>query len=88
MPLAVLEAGAMGVPLVLSDVPGNRDVMQAGVPAMVVPAGDAAALAAAIEGLEADRLSDIGTKTRDAVDAGFASGGMADDVLAVYEGIA
>lgn len=43
-PMAALEAAAAGLPLVLTDCPGNRDVVAAGIPAVLVPAGDAQAL--------------------------------------------
>ncbi len=44
----LLEASAMGRPLIASDVPGCRDVIDDGVTGRLVPARDAAALAAAM----------------------------------------
>ena len=48
MSLALLEAMAAGLPVVATDIPGNRDLVTDGREALLVPVGDAAALAAAI----------------------------------------
>ena len=45
MPRAMLEAGACGRPLVVSDVPGCRQFVRHGVEGFIVPPGDPAALA-------------------------------------------
>lgn len=49
MPPSVLEALATGRPIVTTDVPGCRDTVDEAVNGRIVPAGDAAALAAAME---------------------------------------
>lgn len=54
-PYTPLEAMRAGVPVVLSDVVGNRDVVEHGVSGLVVPSGDAAAVATAVAGLLGDR---------------------------------
>jgi glycosyltransferase involved in cell wall biosynthesis len=48
VPLATLEAMAWGVPVVASDVPGHRDLIQHGVNGLLYPPGDVSALARAI----------------------------------------
>lgn len=48
MPLAVLEAMAHGLPVVASDVVGNRDAVNHGETGFLYPEGDAAAAAAAL----------------------------------------
>jgi len=47
-PLTVLQARAAGVPLVASDVPGVREVLEHGVHGLLVPPGDPLALADAL----------------------------------------
>lgn len=54
-PNAVLEAMAMGTPVVATDAGGTRDIAEHDVHALIVPCGDAGALAAAIARLLADR---------------------------------
>lgn len=50
----VIEAQAMGIPVIVSDIPGPIDAMQADVTGLTVPARDAASLKAAMERLAAD----------------------------------
>jgi glycosyltransferase involved in cell wall biosynthesis len=52
---AVLEYMLRGCAVVATDVGGNREAVQDGVTGLLVPAGDAEALAAALAGLLADR---------------------------------
>jgi glycosyltransferase involved in cell wall biosynthesis len=55
MPRAMLEAAACGRPIVASDVPGCRQFVRPGLEGLIVPPGDAAALADALATLAADR---------------------------------
>jgi glycosyltransferase involved in cell wall biosynthesis len=48
MPLTMLEAMASGVALVVSEIPGNTDLLEDGRNGLLVPAGDAPSLAAAL----------------------------------------
>ena len=64
-PVAVLEAAAMGLPVVATDVGGLRDLLDDGAAGELVPAGDADAMAAAVlrlvsEPARAARLSMAG----------------------------
>ena len=54
MPNALLEACASGLPIVTTDVPGCRDVVQHGINGLLVPPGNAYALAEALEVLLTD----------------------------------
>ncbi len=54
MPLAVLEAMAMGVPVIASDVPGNAALLGDGATGLLVPVGDHRALALALRRLATD----------------------------------
>ncbi len=63
--IILLEAMACGVPLVASDIPGYRSVVEDGVQALLVPPGDPEALAAAVLHLVEDaalrrRLAEAG----------------------------
>jgi glycosyltransferase involved in cell wall biosynthesis len=49
LPRSLLEAAAMGLPLVAADAPGCREIVEDGVNGFLVPVGDAAALAEKIE---------------------------------------
>jgi glycosyltransferase involved in cell wall biosynthesis len=55
MPRSMLEAAACGRPLVVSDVPGCRRFVRPGIEGLVVPPGNARALADALAKLIADR---------------------------------
>jgi len=54
-PLKLFETLACGIPAIVSDLPGQADLVRAGGCGLVVPCGDAAALARAVGELVADR---------------------------------
>ena len=54
LPKGLIEAGACGLPLVTTDVPGCREVVEDGVSGLLVPMKDATALAVAIARLQDD----------------------------------
>jgi glycosyltransferase involved in cell wall biosynthesis len=72
-PRSVLEAMAMGRPVVVTDVPGCREAVRDGDNGFLVPAFDPAALAAAIERLVADpeQLRQMGARARQSVEARY-----------------
>jgi N,N'-diacetylbacillosaminyl-diphospho-undecaprenol alpha-1,3-N-acetylgalactosaminyltransferase len=53
-PRTVLEAMAMGKPVITTDAPGCRQTVEDGVTGLLVPVGDHAAVAAALERLIGD----------------------------------
>jgi glycosyltransferase involved in cell wall biosynthesis len=74
MPLVLQEAAAVGLPVVATDVGGNREVVCDGVSGLLVPPNDAAALAAAMEnvlGLAPGRRAEMGRRGRAHVEAQF-----------------
>lgn len=87
LPIAALEAGAAGLAVVLTDVPGNRDVTAAGVPAVLVPAGDPERLASVIDELVVDtaRRRELGEGAARIVRSTFTPAALVEDVLAVYD---
>jgi glycosyltransferase involved in cell wall biosynthesis len=67
LPKSLLEAAAMGRPIVATDVPGCREIAHAGVNALLVPPDDAASLATALAALARDaeqrrRFSEAGRR--------------------------
>ena len=57
VPRAVMEASAMEVPAVVTDVPGNREAVAHGRNGLLVPVGDVTALASAVLTVLGDRAA-------------------------------
>lgn len=85
--LTVREAQAAGRAVVVARIGGLQDAVAEGVDGLIVPPDDPGALAAALEGLAADRprLLAMGAAARGRA-RGFAA--MADELLAIYHAIA
>ena len=81
--ITLLEAMAAGLPVVATDVGGNREVVRHGETGTLVPVGDAAALAHAMCALLADpgRARAMGAAGHERVDAEF----NIDRTVAAYE---
>jgi colanic acid/amylovoran biosynthesis glycosyltransferase len=75
MPIVLVEAMAMGVPAVTTDVGGTTELVQNGENGLVVPPGDLAAITAAIRRLatEPDVALKFSSAGRATVEAGFGS---------------
>jgi glycosyltransferase involved in cell wall biosynthesis len=73
MPRALLEAASCGRAIVVTDVPGCRHFVRDGVEGLVVPPGDAPALADALETLARDPVlrERLGRSARDRVLSGY-----------------
>lgn len=86
---ALLEAQSWGLPAVVSDIPGNRRVVRDGVNGLVVPTGDAAALAAALQRLLADPALRVrqGAEARRAVAGSFSLQQVAARYTSLYRSL-
>lgn len=85
-PRVLIEAGATAVPVVTSDLPGCREAVVDGETGVLVPAGDPAALAAALERLVADGAlrRRMGEAARRRVEAHFDRRDVVRRTLALY----
>jgi glycosyltransferase involved in cell wall biosynthesis len=86
VPKVLLEASACGRPVITTDTPGCRDVVRDGETGVLVPAGDAVALAAAIRQLLLDpaRRRQMGAAGRSLAEREFGIDRVIEAHLAVY----
>jgi glycosyltransferase involved in cell wall biosynthesis len=89
LPLAVLEAMAASLPVVTTDVGGNREAVIDGETGILVPAGDHYALADALEGLYRDREKRVsmGRAGRARAEKHFSARGMVSETEKLYESL-
>lgn len=90
LPKTLLEAAAVGRPIVATDVPGTRDIAREGVNALLCPPGDVAALAAALRRLASEpdyrrRLAEAGRRL---VEGAFSDHAVCEATAALYRGLA
>jgi len=87
LPLTVLEAMVRGRSVVASEVGGIGDVVEDGVHGYLVPAGDAEALAAALENLhqKSDRAHRMGQRAEERVRSGWTWERVVDAYEVVYD---
>jgi glycosyltransferase involved in cell wall biosynthesis len=86
LPKSLLEAAACGLPIVTTDVPGCREVVQDGLNGFLVPVHDAAALAAALGKLIGDAAlrRRMGEQSRLRAETEFALKTVIAQTLTVY----
>jgi glycosyltransferase involved in cell wall biosynthesis len=86
LPMSLLEAAAMGRPLVATDVPGCREIARDGENALLVPPDDAVALAAALERLagDAELRRRFGAASRALVESELAADAVGAATVACY----
>jgi glycosyltransferase involved in cell wall biosynthesis len=86
LPYVLLEAGALGVPVVCSDIGPFTEVVEHDVSALVVPVEDVAAVASALDRLLADPTfaRSLGQRLEARIRADFSAETMADRYLALY----
>lgn len=87
LPNAPLEAIALDLPVLLSDVRGNRDIAARGTPGMLYPPGDAAAAVARIGELRAGRGGPLAPAQRDALLAEYSLERQAAALAGLYRRI-
>ncbi len=87
LPKILLEAGAIGRPVVATDVTGCRDVIRDGENGFLVPLGDVSALANAIGKLLQDKelRQEMGLRGRKIVEAEFSIDRVISETLSVYQ---
>jgi glycosyltransferase involved in cell wall biosynthesis len=85
----VIEGMAAGLPVIATDGGGVREIVRHGEDGLLVPMGDAAALADALAGLLADpaRASRLAVAGHRAVRERFTAARAAREVEAVYDGL-
>ena len=90
IPRCVLEAMAAQVPVIATDIPGCRDVVHDGQTGLLVPLGDARAMASAIERLAGDAVlrARLGTAGKALVESEFSAATMAARYLDLYRRVA
>jgi glycosyltransferase involved in cell wall biosynthesis len=82
----LLEAQAVGLPAVVSDIPGNRSVVTDDENGLVVPVGDIAALAKAMLRMHRSRdlRAKLGRAARETIARRFSIAGVAEQLELVY----
>jgi glycosyltransferase involved in cell wall biosynthesis len=88
-PRALLEAAAMGKPLITTDTVGCREVVEEGVNGLLVPVKDATALAQAMVRLLNDSAmrERMGQAGREKMEREFDEQIVLDKILKTYEGL-
>jgi glycosyltransferase involved in cell wall biosynthesis len=86
LPKALLEAASCGKPIVATNVPGCREIVEDGVNGLLVPARDAKALATSLRKLieDAPLRERMGIRGREIVLDHFSIDAVAKATLAVY----
>jgi glycosyltransferase involved in cell wall biosynthesis len=87
---ALIEAMALGLPIVASDIPAIREVVEEGRNALLVPAGDPEQLAHAIDELlsNADRRHAFGAESRRIFEGRFTLDRSMEGMVALFERVA
>ena len=91
LPRSLLEAGAMGRPLIATDVPGCREVVEDGVNGFLCQVRSASSLAEAMAqllSLSPDQLSAMGSASRQKVESQFSESVVIDACLDALRNVA
>jgi glycosyltransferase involved in cell wall biosynthesis len=89
LPRVLIEAAAMGRPIVATDIPGCREVVRNGVNGFLVPARDAVALAEAIESLlkNPKLRAEFGAASRQLAEERFSDQRVVGCILDLYRAL-
>ena len=89
LPKSLLEAAACGRPMVAADVSGCREIVRDGVTGLLVPPGDAGALADALERLARDPglRRRLGAAARELVEREFSEAKVVEQTMALYRAV-
>jgi len=89
MSIALLEAMALGVPLVASAIPGNRTLVTDGEHGRLAPPGDPEALAAAVldQWADSDRAAEMAAAARGRVVEGYSIDAVARRHLELFRSL-
>lgn len=89
MPLSILEAMSVGLPVLASDIPGHRDIVRRGLTGDTFPLHDLAAAARKLADLagDPDLRTALGTAARELQRTSFTVRRMAAETLSVYRGL-
>lgn len=90
LPKSLIEAAACGLPIVTTNVPGCREVVEDGIQGLLVPVRDADALADALARLVSDPAlrARMGASARARAEAEFGKDAIIDQTLKLYREIA
>jgi glycosyltransferase involved in cell wall biosynthesis len=90
LPKTLLEAAACGRPIVATNVPGCREIVEDGVNGFLVPAKDASGIAAALERLitDGELRRKMGSAGRELVVARFSEDVVIERILDLYRSMA
>ncbi|HLK48477.1 MAG TPA: glycosyltransferase family 4 protein [Bryobacteraceae bacterium] len=85
--ISLIEALAAGKPIVATDIEGNREVVDDGMTALIVPPADPGALSRALISLaeDRDRARALGSNARNAAHARFSESRMVADTIRTYD---
>lgn len=87
IPRSAMEAMAAGIPVIATDIPGCRDLIEAGVSGLLFDVGDDVGLARHIERIAADELlrASLGLGGRRLVNARYSAAAMAEAYADLYQ---
>lgn len=90
IPRVLLEAGALGLPLIATDMPGCRDVVRRGWNGLLVPRRDVSALTEAVERLlsSPEDRERMGARAREHVSERFSLSTVAEAYAQIYRWVA